>query len=84
MKNMADNKKVYVYYPEMGGIYKHYKGGLYKVLTMAEYSESDEPMVVYRSLGFKSIHVRPLSSFNEVVIACGSNSKRVNRFELVS
>jgi hypothetical protein len=55
------------YYPVINGVYKHYKGGLYKVLSMATHSETNEPMVVYQSLLFGSIYVRPLSIWNESV-----------------
>ncbi|MDT7922998.1 MAG: DUF1653 domain-containing protein [Thermus sp.] len=29
------------------GIYRHYKGGLYRVLFLARHSETEEAMVVY-------------------------------------
>lgn len=49
-------------YPEIGKIYNHYKGGKYKVLTLAKHSErEDEVLVIYRSIHFGSIHARPLS-----------------------
>jgi hypothetical protein len=32
------------------GIYKHYKGGLYQVLGIAEHTETNEKVVVYVSL----------------------------------
>lgn len=48
-------------YPEIGKTYKHYKGGLYSVITMATHTETNEPMVVYKSLLFGSIYVRPLN-----------------------
>ena len=32
-------------YPEINAIYKHYKGGLYKFITMANHTETDEKMV---------------------------------------
>lgn len=48
-------------YPEIGKIYKHYKGGKYKVLTLAKHSETEETLVIYRSIHFGSVHARPLS-----------------------
>lgn len=56
-----------VKYPNIGGLFRHYKGGLYKVLFMAEDAEHDEPVVVYESVPFGSRHTRKLSSFNEVI-----------------
>lgn len=48
-------------YPEIGKIYRHYKGGKYKVLTLCKHSETDETLVIYKSIHFGSIHARPLS-----------------------
>ena len=50
-----------VNYPVIGGKYRHYKGGLYEVITMATHSETEEPLVIYKSLLFGSIYARPLS-----------------------
>lgn len=50
------------------GVYQHYKGPLYEVIALAHHSETDEPLVVYRTLyGDYSWWVRPLSMFTESV-----------------
>ena len=50
------------------GIYKHYKGNLYEVLTTAQHSETEELMVVYKALyGEKGTWVRPYEMFVEKV-----------------
>lgn len=44
------------------GIYKHYKGNIYNVLSIATHSETLEKMVVYQAqYGDFKIWVRPLS-----------------------
>ena len=50
------------------GIYRHFKGGEYRLLHLARHSETDETMVVYQALyacgetpGGQGIWVRPLS-----------------------
>lgn len=51
-------------YPEIGKTYTHYKGGKYEVISLAKHTETGEDMVVYRSLLFGSVYVRPLDSWN--------------------
>lgn len=58
------------------GIYQHFKGGLYQVLYIAKNSETLEEMVVYQSLDNKSIWVRPLSMWNEIIERDGKTFKR--------
>ncbi len=53
--------------PQPGQKYLHYKGGEYIVISMAKHTETDENMVVYRSISFGSVHVRPLKIWNEFV-----------------
>ena len=61
------------------GIYRHYKGGLYRVLFLARHSETEEAMVVYQALyGERGYWVRPLSLFLERVLVEG---REVPRFE---
>ena len=63
------------------GRYRHYKGGEYEVFFVATHSETEEPVVVYRTLyGDHSYWVRPLAMFTEEVLVDG---KSVPRFALV-
>ena len=74
---MKENE--YVIYPEVGRKYRHYKGGLYEVITMATQTETQEPLVIYRSILFGSIYARPLSMWFDRVI--NSNKEKVVRFK---
>lgn len=49
------------------GIYKHFKGNFYEVIDIAKHSETEEDMVVYRSLVNGTLWVRPLKMWNEIV-----------------
>lgn len=50
------------------GLYRHYKGKDYEVIAIARHSETEEPLVVYRTLyGEYSWWVRPLAMFQETV-----------------
>ena len=55
-----------VNYPEPGKNYRHYKGGLYKVLFLSKHSENGEILVNYQSLLFGSYYSRPLESWDEL------------------
>jgi|DEB19_MinimDraft_2_1074335.scaffolds.fasta_scaffold00048_16 hypothetical protein len=50
-----------------GKIYRHYKGGIYKVLHLAKNTDNDEDMVIYQSTQFGSYHARPLTNWNTPV-----------------
>lgn len=50
------------------GVYRHFKGQEYLVLSVARHSETGEPMVVYQALyGEGGLWVRPLSMWEESV-----------------
>ena len=63
------------------GIYKHYKGNLYEVLTTAQHSETEEWMVVYKALyDEEGMWVRSYEMFVEKVEVDGV---MVDRFAFV-
>lgn len=63
------------------GLYRHFKGKQYRVLSLAKHSETLEPMVVYQALyGDYGIWVRPAHMWNETVEYEG---RRVQRFESI-
>jgi len=63
------------------GIYRHFKGNEYRVLSVAKHSETLEDYVVYQALyGEKGLWVRPLAMFTEEIIRNGNSIKR---FEFV-
>lgn len=64
------------------GKYRHYKGGEYEVFFVARHSETEEKMVVYRTLyGDFSYWVRPLEMFLENVEIDGVIQPRFKRID---
>ena len=54
------------------GRYRHYKGKDYQVVGVARHSETEEQLVVYRTLyGERDLWVRPLQMFTEQVTIDG-------------
>ena len=63
------------------GRYRHYKGQDYEVLGVAQHSETEETVVVYRCLyGDYSLWVRPYDMFTETIVIDG---KTVPRFAYI-
>lgn len=51
-----------------GALYRHYKGGLYRVLYLAKHTETMEELVVYVNANDESlVWARPLSMWNDRV-----------------
>lgn len=48
---------------ESGEIYRHYKGGVYGVITVAKHCDSNDPYVVYKDVSNSEIYIRPLKDF---------------------
>jgi uncharacterized protein len=62
------------------GLYRHYKGGQYRVLGTARHSETDELLVIYRCLyDNNSLWVRPVVMFMENVELDGQQVPRFQR-----
>lgn len=44
-------------------IYKHYKGGTYQIISLSTHTETNEILVIYKSLNFGTVYARPLDSW---------------------
>jgi hypothetical protein len=65
--------------PQAGELYQHYKGDVYKILTLALHSNDDVWMVVYEPMYDNPdapFFTRPLSEWFEVVEWDGADMQR--------
>ncbi|MSQ57587.1 MAG: DUF1653 domain-containing protein [Limnohabitans sp.] len=68
------------------GVYRHYKGNLYRVVGTARHSETLEAMTVYRALYGDAgdqlqLWVRPQSMFSEEVVIDGVRQPRFAKID---
>lgn len=69
------------------GLYRHYKGKQYEVISVARHSETLEELVVYKALydspgfGYGATWVRPKAMFEEEVLVEGVMKKRFEWIE---
>ncbi|MBM3386523.1 MAG: DUF1653 domain-containing protein [Betaproteobacteria bacterium] len=62
------------------GLYRHHKGGQYRVLGTVRHSETLEPMTLYQALyGQQGLWVRPAAMFSETVTVDGVVQPRFAR-----
>lgn len=62
------------------GRYCHFKGNEYEVIGIARHSETEEPMVIYKSLyGDGGLWTRPASMWNETITRDGKTYKRFKK-----
>jgi hypothetical protein len=54
-------------YPKPGEKWRHYKGGQYEIVGMCNHTETDEILVIYKSLSFGGFHARPFSEWHDHV-----------------
>jgi hypothetical protein len=71
--------------PDLGAIYRHYKGKEYQIIAIARHTETLEYLVVYQALyddstfGPKAVWVRPLGMFMDMVDVEGTPVARFTR-----
>jgi hypothetical protein len=66
---------------KINSIYKHFKGGLYKVVTIATHVETSDRLVIYYDLSNEEkIWARPEKDFLSKVVFEG---KLINRFTYI-
>lgn len=67
------------------GVYRHFKGNYYEVLCIAQHTETNEQIVVYKALyGDGKVYARPLEMFaSKVDREKYPNSRQTYRFDRV-
>ena len=68
------------YYPHPGEKWQHYKGGQYEIVCMCNHTETNEELVIYRSLSFGGFHARPYSEWHDEKEVIGYPGHMTNRF----
>jgi hypothetical protein len=74
------------YYPQPGEKWQHYKGGQYEIVCMCNHTDTNEVLVIYRSLSFGGCHARPYSEWHDTIkVDSGPNGERytANRFRKI-
>jgi hypothetical protein len=54
-------------YPQPGETWQHYKGGQYEIVCMCNHTDTDEILVIYKSISFGGFHARPFSEWHDII-----------------
>lgn len=69
---------------EINGTYRHFKGGLYKVICIALHTETNETLVVYKNIKSGVVFARSMQMFlSEVDKEKYPDCTQEYRFELI-
>lgn len=66
--------------PQIGSLWRHYKGGRYMVMANAILESTQEPAVVYRKIDTAVSFTRPLAEWQENVDNNGFTQPRFTQF----
>jgi hypothetical protein len=69
-------------YPKIDKLYKHYKGGTYRVKFLSKHTTTGEELVNYQSIEWGSYHSRPLSEWFDTVTT--DDNKQCLRFSIIN
>ena len=69
------------YYPKPREKWQHYKGGQYEIVAMCNHTDTNEVLVIYKSLSFGGFHARPYSEWHEQVGETKTSGYPIYRFE---
>jgi hypothetical protein len=61
-----------------GGVWRHYKGGIYRVICRARDANDGTPMTVYQDIGTGRIYTRPEAEWVETVPGIGARFARLD------
>ena len=68
--------------PKPGEFYRHFKGGLYRVIAVGVHTETNEELVCYVHLSYgEKFYFRPLSMWEGIVDYKGEKVKRFTKVQ---
>lgn len=72
--------------PKPGQVYRHFKGGIYEVVCVAQHTErKKEKLVIYKPVVGSGFYARPLDIFLDLVVVPGeSTGQYIPRFTLIT
>jgi len=62
----------------VGGLYRHFKGGIYEIVGFATCTQSDETVVIYKSYEQTKLWTRPIADFLTLL---NTSTHHCGRFE---